>query len=65
LGYDFDYDDSHACVHGTLPYEKVKPDPVLRQLLLSLPQRKIVSPSSSDPHACQLIPLCIISKDNL
>ena len=43
-GYDFDYDDFHACVHGTLPYEKVKPDPVLRQLLLSLPQRKIVSP---------------------
>lgn len=43
LGYDFDYDDFHACVHGTLPYEKLKPDPVLRQLLLSLPQRKIVS----------------------
>ncbi|CAL5085820.1 unnamed protein product [Urochloa decumbens] len=42
LGYDFDYDDFHACVHGTLPYEKLKPDPVLRQLLLSFPQRKIV-----------------------
>lgn len=31
-------------VHGRLPYENLKPDPVLRNLLLSLPYRKIVSP---------------------
>ncbi|KAL6657532.1 hypothetical protein ACP70R_005312 [Stipagrostis hirtigluma subsp. patula] len=51
LGYDFDYDDFHACVHGTLPYEKLKPDPVLRQLLLSLPQRKIIFTNSDKAHA--------------
>ena len=43
MGYDFDYDEFHASVHGKLPYEKLKPDPVLRSLLLSMPQRKIVS----------------------
>jgi pyrimidine and pyridine-specific 5'-nucleotidase len=59
LGYDFDYDDFHACVHGTLPYEKLKPDPVLRQLLLSLPQRKIVSPLAFFPFPS--FPLCIAS----
>lgn len=32
-------------VHGRLPYQNLKPDPVLRNLLLSLPYRKIVSPS--------------------
>lgn len=30
-------------VHGRLPYTMLKPDPVLRSLLLSLPQRRIVS----------------------
>ena len=45
IGYDFDYDEFHASVHGKLPYEKLKPDPVLRSLLLSMPQRKIVSSS--------------------
>lgn len=42
LGYEFDYDEFHADVHGKLPYDKLKPDPVLKQLLLSMPQRKIV-----------------------
>ncbi|KAL6657533.1 hypothetical protein ACP70R_005313 [Stipagrostis hirtigluma subsp. patula] len=51
LGYDFDYDDFHARVHGRLPYEKLKPDPVLRQLLLSLPQRKIIFTNSDKAHA--------------
>lgn len=55
LGYDFDYDDFHACVHGTLPYEKVKPDPVLRQLLLSLPQRKIIFTNSDKAHAARVL----------
>ncbi|KAI3667177.1 hypothetical protein L6452_42226 [Arctium lappa] len=43
LGYDFDNDAFHAFVHGTLPYHLLKPDLVLRNLLLSMPQRKIVS----------------------
>lgn len=55
LGYDLDYDDFHACVHGTLPYEKVKPDPVLRQLLLSLPQRKIIFTNSDKAHAARVL----------
>ena len=43
LGYEFDDDEFHAFVHGRLPYETLEPDPVLRNILLSLPQRKIVS----------------------
>lgn len=42
LGYEFDDDAYHALVHGTLPYHALKPDLVLRNLLLSMPQRKIV-----------------------
>ena len=38
MGYDFDYEEFHASMHGKLPYEKLKPDPVLRNLLLSMPQ---------------------------
>ena len=45
LGYEFDNDEFHACVHGKLPYEALKLDLVLRNLLLSMPQRKIVSQS--------------------
>jgi putative hydrolase of the HAD superfamily len=43
IGYDFDYDEYHSFVHGRLPYENLKPDPVLRSLLLNLPYRKVVS----------------------
>ncbi|KAL4018552.1 hypothetical protein IC575_022150 [Cucumis melo] len=43
LGYEFDNEEFHAYVHGALPYDSLNPDPVLRNLLLSLPQRKIVS----------------------
>ncbi|MCI47176.1 haloacid dehalogenase-like hydrolase superfamily protein, partial [Trifolium medium] len=38
LGYEFDNDEFHAYVHGRLPYEKLKQDLVLRNLLLSMPQ---------------------------
>ncbi|KAL5198902.1 hypothetical protein ABZP36_002414 [Zizania latifolia] len=55
LDYDLDYDDFHACVHGALPYEKLKPDPVLRQLLLSLPQRKIIFTNSDKAHAATVL----------
>uniref|UniRef100_A0A5B6Z777 Pyridoxal phosphatase n=1 Tax=Davidia involucrata TaxID=16924 RepID=A0A5B6Z777_DAVIN len=43
IGYDFNYDEYHSFVHGRLPYENLKPDPVLRTLLLGLPIRKVVS----------------------
>lgn len=33
----------YSFVHGRLPYENLKPDPVLRKRLLSLPYRKVVS----------------------
>lgn len=33
----------YSYVHGSLPYMMLKPDPVLRNLLLSLPIRKVVS----------------------
>lgn len=31
-------------VHGRLPYDRIKPDPQLRNLIRSISQRKIVSP---------------------
>ncbi|KAG6477083.1 hypothetical protein ZIOFF_066335 [Zingiber officinale] len=43
IGYNFDYDDFHSFVHGRLPYETLKPNPVISQLLLSLPVRKVTS----------------------
>ncbi|VAH27629.1 unnamed protein product [Triticum turgidum subsp. durum] len=55
IGYDFDYDEFHASVHGKLPYEKLKPDPVLRSLLLSMPQRKIIFTNSDEAHAATVL----------
>jgi pyrimidine and pyridine-specific 5'-nucleotidase len=47
LGYEFDNDEFHANVHGRLPYDSLRPDPVLRTLLLSIPQRKLVCESTT------------------
>lgn len=55
LGYEFDNDEFHAYVHGRLPYEKLKPDPVLRNLLLSMPQRKIIFTNADHAHAVQVL----------
>ncbi|XP_022146352.1 uncharacterized protein C24B11.05 isoform X2 [Momordica charantia] len=55
LGYEFDDDEFHAQVHGTLPYEALKPDPVLRNLLLSMPQRKIIFTNADKAHAAQVL----------
>ncbi|CAO2820090.1 unnamed protein product [Amaranthus hypochondriacus] len=55
LGYEFDNDEFHQYVHGSLPYEKLKPDPVLRNLLLSTPQRKIVFTNSDKAHAARAL----------
>ncbi|XP_044501435.1 suppressor of disruption of TFIIS-like isoform X2 [Mangifera indica] len=55
LGYEFDNDEFHAYVHGKLPYEKLKPDPVLRNLLLSMPQRKIIFTNSDQAHTVQVL----------
>ncbi|XP_044473019.1 uncharacterized protein LOC123201531 [Mangifera indica] len=55
IGYDFDYDEYHSFVHGRLPYENIKPDPILRSLLLSLPIRKIVFTNADKVHAVKAL----------
>ncbi|ONK76915.1 uncharacterized protein A4U43_C02F1210 [Asparagus officinalis] len=55
IGYSFNYDDYHSFVHGRLPYEKLRPDPVLRQLLLSLPIRKLIFTNADKMHAAKAL----------
>ncbi|CAM8961207.1 unnamed protein product [Rhodiola kirilowii] len=56
IGYDFDYDDFHGYVHGRLPYgDLLKPDPVLRNLLLSLPIRKVAFTNADAAHASKVL----------
>uniref|UniRef100_A0A0D9W124 Flap endonuclease 1 n=1 Tax=Leersia perrieri TaxID=77586 RepID=A0A0D9W124_9ORYZ len=55
LGYEFDNDEFHANVHGTLPYDNLRLDPVLRTLLLSIPQRKIIFTNSDKAHAEEVL----------
>ncbi|KAL1825551.1 hypothetical protein ACET3Z_012329 [Daucus carota] len=55
IGYDFDYDEYHSYVHGRLPYENLKPDPVLRSLLLSLPIRKVIFTNADKVHAVKAL----------
>ncbi|KAL7132422.1 hypothetical protein ABFS83_12G072900 [Erythranthe nasuta] len=55
LGYEFDDDQFHAEVHGALPYELLKPDPVLRNLLLSMPQQKIIFTNADEAHVAQVL----------
>ncbi|KAL8154071.1 hypothetical protein V2J09_011831 [Rumex salicifolius] len=55
VGYKFNDDDYHSFVHGRLPYELLKPDPVLRSLLLSLPIRKVVLTNADKGHALRAL----------
>ncbi|XP_048138290.1 suppressor of disruption of TFIIS isoform X4 [Rhodamnia argentea] len=55
LGYEFDNDEFHAYAHGRLPYETLKPDPVLRNLLLSMLQRKIIFTNGDKAHVAQVL----------
>lgn len=55
IGYDFDYDEYHSFVHGRLPYENLKPDPVLRSLLIGLPLRKIIFTNGDKVHAVKVL----------
>ncbi|XVF68803.1 hypothetical protein PTKIN_Ptkin11bG0030500 [Pterospermum kingtungense] len=55
IGYSFDYDDFHGFVHGRLPYTMLKPDPVLRNLLLSLPVRKVIFTNADKNHAARVL----------
>ncbi|XP_050368746.1 uncharacterized protein LOC126786836 [Argentina anserina] len=54
-GYKFEYDDFHGFVHGRLPYNLLKPDHVLRGLLLSLPVRKVIFTNSDKNHAATVL----------
>ncbi|XP_077218333.1 uncharacterized protein LOC143852683 [Tasmannia lanceolata] len=53
--YEFDNDEFHEYVHGRLPYESLWPDPVLRNLLLSMPQRKIIFTNADKAHVAQVL----------
>lgn len=55
LGYDFDHDDYHSFVHGRLPYEYLKPDPILRSLLHSLPIRKVIFSNANEAHVAEVL----------
>ncbi|KAH9619876.1 hypothetical protein KSS87_020524 [Heliosperma pusillum] len=55
LGYEFDNDEFHEYVHGSLPYENLKPDPLLRNLLVSTPQRKIIFTNSDKAHVVRAL----------
>ncbi|TXG74111.1 hypothetical protein EZV62_002690 [Acer yangbiense] len=55
IGYEFDNDDYHSYVHGRLPYENLKPDPVLRNLLLSMPIRKVIFSNADKVHVAKVL----------
>ncbi|KAH7522334.1 hypothetical protein FEM48_Zijuj07G0127400 [Ziziphus jujuba var. spinosa] len=55
LGYDIDADDYHSFVHGRLPYDQIKADSQLRNLLLSITQRKIIFTNSDRNHAVKVL----------
>ncbi|KAL3336116.1 hypothetical protein AABB24_032045 [Solanum stoloniferum] len=55
IGYDFDYDDYHSFVHGRLPYELLKHDHVLRNLLHSLPVRKVIFSNANEAHVAKVL----------
>ncbi|KAL2463815.1 Haloacid dehalogenase-like hydrolase (HAD) superfamily protein [Forsythia ovata] len=55
LGYDVDADDYHSVVHGRLPYDLIKPDAKLRNLLQTIKQRKIIFTNSDRIHAMKAL----------
>ncbi|XP_074571591.1 uncharacterized protein C24B11.05-like [Curcuma longa] len=54
-GYDVHPDEYHSYVHGRLPYDLIEPDATLRELLLSVPQRKILFTNSDRRHATRVM----------
>ncbi|CAK7331496.1 unnamed protein product [Dovyalis caffra] len=55
IGHKFDYDDFHGFVHGRLPYQLLKPDLVLGNILLNLPVRKVVFTNADKTHASRVL----------
>lgn len=54
-GFSFDHDEYHEYVHGRLPYHNLHPDPVLRDLLRSMPQRKFIFTNADKAHADKVL----------
>ncbi|XP_051127072.1 uncharacterized protein LOC127248656 [Andrographis paniculata] len=55
LGNDIDPDDYHGFVHGRLPYDLIRPDSRLRNVLQSIKQRKIIFTNSDRIHAMKAL----------
>jgi len=55
LGYDIGADEYHSFVHGRLPYDVIKPDFQLRNILRSIRQRKIIFTNSDEIHAMKAL----------
>ncbi|KAL2324389.1 hypothetical protein Fmac_023447 [Flemingia macrophylla] len=55
LGHDITAEEYHSFVHGRLPYDVIKPDPQLRNLLRSINQRKIIFTNSDRIHALTVL----------
>ncbi|KAF2311866.1 hypothetical protein GH714_027048 [Hevea brasiliensis] len=54
VGYKLDYDD-YSFVHGRLPYDILKPDLALKNLLHSVPVRKVVFTNADKRHAGKVL----------
>ncbi|ERN07931.1 uncharacterized protein C24B11.05 [Amborella trichopoda] len=55
IEYEFEYDDYHGFVHGRLPYHNLKTDPILRNLLFNMPQRKLIFTNADKNHAVKAL----------
>ncbi|KAJ9146678.1 hypothetical protein P3X46_028914 [Hevea brasiliensis] len=55
VGYKLDYDEYHSFVHGRLPYDILKPDLALKNLLHSVPVRKVVFTNADKRHAGKVL----------
>ncbi|KGN65740.1 suppressor of disruption of TFIIS [Cucumis sativus] len=55
VGYEFDNDHYHSFVHGRLPYNNLKCDMVLRNILLSLPIRKVIFSNADEVHVAKVL----------
>ncbi|KAL9235319.1 hypothetical protein vseg_010085 [Gypsophila vaccaria] len=55
IGYNFDYDHFHSLVHGRLPYDLLKPDLDLRNMLLRLPFRRVIFTNADKRHASEVL----------
>ncbi|XP_020239484.1 uncharacterized protein C24B11.05 [Cajanus cajan] len=55
LGHDITAEEYHSFVHGSLPYDVIKPDAQLRNLLRTINQRKIIFTNSDRIHALTVL----------